>query len=728
MPITRPTFSETWYRVAELKPKLRSTVQTYRQHFRGKLYHVIQDPTSNQYFRLDDAGYYFTGLLDGTRSVSQVWDHCNEQLGDRAPTQGETIQLLSQLYSSNLLSPDLPPDATTLFDRRRKRIQREVRSYLMNLLFARIPIWDPDNFLEKWIRIGGLPFTWIGFAVWCVLIFLGFNSLTGEWERLFDQSNGVIAPSNLPLLYVCFAVIKFIHEMGHGFSCKKFGLTDHSGGEVHVLGIMLLVLVPVPYVDASSSWALRSKWKRALVGAAGMYVELAVAAMAAIVWANTADNTLIKQVAYNLMFIASVSTILFNANPLLRFDGYYILSDLCELPNLYQRSKEYLYYLVKRYVYGVRAPLNPARTNDEKPWLVVYAIAAFIYRIIISISIFMFVATQLFFIGVLMAIGGIVGFVVVPLVKFVHYLSVGPDLWRTRRRAVLWTLGTTAAVVGVIGAIPMPDRARAEGIVEPRHVAVMHAKTDGFVERVLATDHAVTAGEEPLVVAQNVELEKSRDELLAAIEEVRVQHRQAVRESPALAQSLAQRLAALGEQLDRVEQQLAELWLTSPINGRWVCFDYERYRGLYLKQGQPIGVVASVDDLIVRATADQYLGPRVESDVGVGGEVEFRVQGRPEWTLRGTIERIPPAGSAQLPSAALGYMAGGGMAVDPQDQTGTKTSERFFEVVIRPDADTDIPLMPGQRVVVRFTMNQKSPLLVQWYRTVRQVLQRRFAV
>ncbi len=728
MAITRPTFSETWYRVAELKPKLRSTVQTYRQHFRGKTYHVIQDPTSNQYFRLDDAGYYFTGLLDGRRTIAQVWDHCNEHLGDRAPTQGETIQLLSQLYSSNLLSPDLPPDATTLFDRRRKRIQREVRSYLSNLLFARIPLWDPDRFLERWVPIGGLAFTWAGFAVWCVIMFLGVNSLAGKWGDLFDQSNGVIAPGNLPLLYVCFAVIKFIHEMGHAFSCKKFGLTDHSGGEVHVLGIMLLVLVPVPYVDASSSWALRSKWKRALVGAAGMYVELAVAAVAAMVWANTTQYHVVHQIAYNVMFIASVSTILFNANPLLRFDGYYIMSDVFELPNLYQRSKDFLYYLIKKYVYGVRNPMSTARSNDEKPWLVIYAIAAFIYRIIISVSILMFVAEQLFFIGVMMAIGGVIGWVVVPLGKFVHYLSVGPELWRTRRRAVLWTVGTLAAVVGVLGAVPVPDRARAEGIVEPRRLAVMHAEADGFVRHVLESGRPVRAGVDPVVIADNLEMEKLRDELIASIEEVRVQYRQAVRENPALAQSLAQRIAAFQEQLDRAKEQLRLLQLPSPIDGQWVCFDHDRYDGVYLQRGKPIGLVASLDDLIVRAMADQYLGPRVETDIGIGGEVEFRVRGQPDLRVRGRIERIPPAGSVQLPSAALGYMAGGAVPVDTQDTTGTKASERFFEVVISPiDADR-VHLLPGQRVVIRFTMNRKAPLLAQWYRDVRQVIQRRFAV
>jgi putative peptide zinc metalloprotease protein len=728
MAVTRPTFSETWYRVAELKPKLRSTVQTYRQHFRGKTYHVIQDPTSNQYFRLDDAGYYFTGLLDGRRSIAQVWEHCNEQLGDRAPTQGETIQLLSQLYSSNLLSPDLPPDATTLFDRRRKRIQREVRSYLSNLLFARIPLWDPDRFLERWVPVAGLMFTWPAFVLWCVLMFLTFNSLTGRWSDLFDQSNGVISPANLPLLYICFAIIKFIHEMGHGFSCKKFGLTDHSGGEVHVLGIMLLVLVPVPYVDASSSWALRSKWKRALVGAAGMYVELAVAAIAALVWANSAQNTLTHQVAYNLMFIASVSTILFNANPLLRFDGYYIMSDVFELPNLYQRSKDYVYYLIKKYLYGVRNPTNPSRSSDEKPWLVVYAIAAFIYRIIISISILMFIAGQLFFIGLLMAIAGIVGWVIVPLGKWMHYLSVGPELWRTRRRAVLWTVGTIGGVIAVLGAVPMPDRSRAEGIVEPRHVAVMHAETDGFVRDVLVSGLQVTAGHEALVVADNFELQRLRDELTAAVAEVRVQYRQAVRENPALAQSLSQRMAALQEQLDRTNEQLADLTMTSPIDGRWISFDHEKYGGIYLQRGQAVGVVASLDDLIVRAIADQYLGPRVESDIGIGGEVEFRVRGQPDLRVRGRIERIPPAGAAQLPSAALGYMAGGALAVDPSDASGTKTSERFFEVVIRPIDAREGILLPGQRVVIRFTMNRRSPMLAQWYREVRQVIQRRFSV
>ena len=140
------------------------------------------------------------------------------------------------------------------------------------------------------------------------------------------------------------------------------------------MGIMLLVFMPMPYMDASSAWAFRSKWRRIAVSTSGMFVELAIAAVAAIVWSRTDPGARLNTFAYNVMFIASVSTLLFNANPLLRFDGYYILSDLLEIANLAPRSKQYLYYLTKRYAWGVRNPHNLANTAGAKLWRPVYGI------------------------------------------------------------------------------------------------------------------------------------------------------------------------------------------------------------------------------------------------------------------------------------------------------------------------------------------------------------------
>ena len=342
MSVERPTFSESWYRVADLHPRLRSTVQIHRQHFRGRTWHVVQDPTSNQFFRLNESAYHFVGMLDGLRTVGEVWRVCNEELGDSAPTQNEAVQLLGQLYTSNLLLGDLPPDAQTLFERYRKRVRREIQGRLVSFLFIRIPLLDPDHFLDSFVGVFGRVFTLFGFVLWIALMATGVYFLTGRSAELFDRANKVFDPNNLLWLYASFVLVKAFHEFGHAFSCKKFGKDAGSGGEVHVMGIMLLVFMPLPYVDASSAWALRRKYRRVIVGTAGMMVELGIAALAAIIWASTAQGAPIHKIAYNVMFIASVSTLLFNANPLLRYDGYYILSDLLEIPNLAQRSKDYL--------------------------------------------------------------------------------------------------------------------------------------------------------------------------------------------------------------------------------------------------------------------------------------------------------------------------------------------------------------------------------------------------
>ncbi|HUV39724.1 MAG TPA: PqqD family protein, partial [Planctomycetota bacterium] len=223
MSVERPTFSESWYRVAELRPRLRSTVQVYRQHFRGRMWHVLQDPGSNQFFRLNEPAYHFVALLDGHRPVAEVWRITNDELGDEAPTQGEVIQLLGQLYVSNLLQAELPPDAEAMFTRYQKRIRREIQGYLTNLLFVRIPLIDPDHFLNRWVGVFGRLFTPAGFVLWLGIIAVGLYYLAGRADDLFRGSMTVFNVANLPLLYGSMVFVKVLHEFGHAFACKRFG-------------------------------------------------------------------------------------------------------------------------------------------------------------------------------------------------------------------------------------------------------------------------------------------------------------------------------------------------------------------------------------------------------------------------------------------------------------------------------------------------------------------------
>jgi len=358
----RPTFSESWYRVVNLKPRLRATAQISRQFYRGDRWYVVRDPAGNQFHRLSDAAYKFVGLLDGRRTVGEAWELVGGQLEDDAPTQPEVIQILSQLFSANLVETDISPDATVLLRRHKKQMQRKMQGRLMNVLFPRIPIWDPNRFLTRWMPVVRPFISKLGAVLWLVMVISAIGALTSHWTELKTAASDSIDPKNWLYLWFTFVVIKFIHELGHAFTCRRFG------GEVHEMGIMFLVLVPTPYVDASTAWAFPNKWARMLVGAGGMMVELFFASIMAFVWIATHDShTLVSQIAYNAMLIASVTTIIFNANPLLRYDGYYMLSDFWEIPNLQQKSKDYTMGLIKRHIFRVKKPAAPSAAVSASP-------------------------------------------------------------------------------------------------------------------------------------------------------------------------------------------------------------------------------------------------------------------------------------------------------------------------------------------------------------------------
>ncbi|MFH1731039.1 MAG: efflux RND transporter periplasmic adaptor subunit [Planctomycetota bacterium] len=730
MPVDRPTFSESWYRVAELRPRLRSTVQVHRQHYRGRMWHVIQDPASNQFFRLSDPAYYFVALLDGRRTVADAWRIANDQLGDSSPTQGEAIQLLGQLYTTNLLGAELPPDATGLFRRYHKRVGREVRGYLMNLLFIRIPLFDPDHFLDRWLGIFGRVFSVGGFILWLALLAAGLYSVAGRGAELADRARGILDIENLPLLYVSLIVIKVFHEFGHCFACKKFGKQSGTGGEVHVLGVMFLIFTPLPYMDASSAWALRPKRHRVIIGAAGMMVELAVAAVAAIIWSQTAKTSAVHAVTYNMMFIASVSSLLFNGNPLLRFDGYYILSDLLEMPNLHQRSRGYIYYLIRKYVWGVRRVRTTAHTSGERWWLAIFAVASTAYRIIICIGIILFIASKLFFVGVILAVMAVATWVCVPLGKFARYLATHGELDRVRRRAVISTLAFLAAVIAGVGFVPAPDRYRIDGIAWPAQWASVHAGTDGFVRSVLRPSGEKVAKGDPLLRAENPALTSRRKQLQAELDEMKARKRLAQTQDVAAAQAIIRQIKALNEQIAWVDEELRSLTLRAPAAGTWIAPEIERSRNAFVRRGERVGLVASVDELIVRAMAGQEVAAELHEEIDIEKRdetrrVELRVKGRPDPMLTGRVVRIMPSGQKELPSPALGHLAGGSIQTETGDRGGTKALEPFFEVRIEPDSS--LGLLSRQRVVVRVEMPAK-PLAVQWWRAILRLFQRRFGI
>jgi len=725
MPVERPTFSESWYRVSELTPQLLGAVHVYRQHFRGRKWYVLQDPASHQFFRLNDAAYYFIAMLDGRRSVRQVWLHCTERWGDAAPTQGEVIHLLGRLYASNLLQGDLAPDAQALFKRYQKQLWRKVRGVLANLLSIRVPLWNPDRFLDRWVGVWGRCFTGYGWLVWCGIIAAGLWSVGGHTAALARNASGVLNPANLPLLYAALMVVKLLHEIGHGFACKHFGRQAGSGGEVHQMGVTFLVFTPLPFVDASSAWALRSKWQRIVVGASGMLVELAAASIAAMLWIHTAEGTALHAMAYNIMFIAGASSLVFNGNPLLRYDAYYMLLDLIEIPNLESRSRLYLYYLVKRYLYGVRQAHDPSHTRGEKGWLAFYAVASTICRVIVFTGIILFLGQTFFAIAVSAAAVMLSSWALSPLINWIRYLGTSPELNRQRGRAVLTSAAAAVALIVAVGLVRVPDRCRIEGVVEPRDYSVIHMQTAGFVRRFLDSGTQTGPDGPPLIEASSPELETQRVRLLADLRQLQVNRQMAQTREAAQVQIMDEKMVALQEQIERIDQELQGLALRSPLAGTWVAPDIDRITDRYLPRGRRIGVVANLDDLRIRAVAGQDVAGRLIKEAAPS--VDIRVKDQPDIELAGQIERIIPAGQERLPSAALGYSAGGSTQIVLDDASGRQTAEPFFEILVVPARQEPGQVRPGQTMVLRFETSAK-PLLVQGWRTLLQLFQQRFQI
>ncbi len=706
----RPTFSESWYRVADLRARLRGSAQISRQHYRGDRWYVVRDPAGNQFHRLSAAAYRFVGLLDGSRSVAEAWDLVGGQLADEAPTQNEVIQILTQLHAANLLETNITPDAQVLLRRHKRMVKQQWQGRLMNVMFPRIPLWDPDRFLCRWMPVVKPFLSWVGSLLWIAVVMSAVFMLVPKWPQLKTAASKATNPNNWPFLWATFVLIKLIHELGHAFSCRRFG------GEVHELGVMFLVFIPTPYVDASSAWSFPSKWAKMFVGAGGMIIELFVAAIMAFIWAKTAPGT-IHDLAYNTMLIASVSTVGFNANPLLRYDGYYILSDYLEIPNLRQKAQEYAMGLIKRHLFGVKSqqPLPPV---GQRVWLFIYAIASGIYRVFVGIMIIMVVSDRVPVLGVLMALGGIVTWLVVPIFKVSNYLLLDPELHRKRPIAIGWTSAAVAAAIILIGYVKMPQHYEAAGVLEPITKVVMHAEVPGQVVSIEKKHGDLVKQGDVILVCKDPELKARINGLAARREVLEINLEKAKATEEIQVKAVEAQIVAVDYELKLENRKFDALTIRAPIDGQLVSSELHNLQDKHLQMGEELLTIMDVSKLTVRAIVpkdDEALPikePGRIADVRLSSMRDRNIVGR-------VVDRLPTARD-EAP-ASLTYAGGGDIAADPSDKEGKRLLQPQFELFVDVD-NPDLIYVPGQRAWVRFTLSNR-PLAWQWGRRIGQLIQ-----
>ena len=711
-------YSDAWYRIAQARVSLLPGVRTSRQRYRERPWVVLEDAYAHRFFRITPEAHDFLLTLHQGVTVDEAWQAYLRQYPEQAPGQEEVVQLLSQLHVSNLLH--FSEGANNIeIDRRAGEVrQKELRGKLMSFLYFRIPLWDPDDFLTAMDRrLRWLP-AWLLVAFWLGLTLAAGSAVIANWSQIGDRAQGAFAWANLPWLYLCMAVMKVVHEICHGLVCKRYG------GRVHTFGLMFLVTTPLPYVDTTASWAFPNKWHRMLVSSAGMLADLFMAALGALVWASTGPG-LVNSLAFNVMLIGSVSSLLFNGNPLLRFDAYYVLADALDIPNFYQKSQQYWYYLTDRYLLGSHAARSPVDAPSEQKWLLMYTPVSLAYRLMVSYAIVIFVMDLWFALGLVMLIMTLYLLVIAPSWKGLSHL-LGPQVQAHRWRAWSGAGALIAAVSALVFVVPWPHSIQAQGVVQLSRFSVLYAPLDGRLERaVLGHGQTVAAGTplmwfDPTVISLEMEqTERERDELVA--QERAALARQAADVQPIVEQRLAkqQRLAELNRR-----RQLAVV--RAPHAGRFVAPEGGERQGSWLAQGTEMGHVLDPSQgyQFVAVVSQERARELFSSPAS---ELSVRLLGQADQVI--AVERLVllPYQRDRLPSAALGWLGGGDLPVSTQDSKGEKAAEEFFEVrmTIKADPDAPVVLAHGMRGVLRLGLPARS-LYDRVNESLRQLVQKRY--
>ncbi|NML24400.1 PqqD family peptide modification chaperone [Zoogloea dura] len=706
-------FSPHWYRVAGLHPRLRAHVGISRQIHRDEIWHVIADPVSGRYHRLNAAAYAFVGRCDGNRTIQAVADALLAEAPETALTQDEIVRLLVQLNQRGLIQCEVTPDVAAIFQRSDEE-RRQRRRQGINPLAFRVRLGNPGPLLKRFDRWRYVLFSWQSLLLWLLLLLAGgLVAATHRDELLAAGHTWLGTPRFLLLAWLLYPPMKALHELAHGLAVRRFG------GEVHHVGVSLLLLTPAPYVDASAASAMPRAGQRVVVSAAGIAAELAMTALALMVWA-TVQPGLVRDVALVVAIVGGTSTLLFNGNPLLRFDGYHVMCDAFDLPNLAPRSQAWWRHLVLNRLLGMAHVPSPEPGRGEGPWLFLYAPLSWLYRIVLSVAIVGWAGSLSILLGLL--VGGGLAFALVgkPLIGLWRDLLRMPLSDTDRRRAQGTAVALALAVLVVLAGVPLPFATVARGIVWIPEQARIRAGADGFITAFGAPHGAAVVAGQTLLTLHDPRLDADAAALASQLEGLQSDLHGAMQRDPVKVRDIEAGIRQASIQLERVRELQGLLSVEAGVGGYLAMPRQADLEGGFAPRGALLGHILTGQPAIVRVAVEQDSAALVRSTTR-SASVRFADAPGEAWPAR--LLRAVPAATETLPDAALADFAGGPFATDPADRDHLRTPRPVF--VFDLQVDGQLRETAGGRVWVRFDHGW-TPLAIQWGRQLKQVFLRHF--
>jgi putative peptide zinc metalloprotease protein len=703
-------FSSHWYRVAALRPRIAPHVRIERQRQRGDLWYLWSDEVGGRICRLNPAAYGLAARFDGQLDVQALWDARQRDDAD-AVTQDEFVELLVKLRERALIDFDQPADFAALLPHL-ERVSRPTRRF--NPLMWRITLGNPTRLLDRIAPLG--PYLFSRATLWLWLIGTGLLLMVAvmQWPALQAHAERWLSTPRYLLLALClYPPIKLMHELSHGLAVRRWG------GQVHEAGVTLMLLMPMPYVDASAASAFRDRRQRMAVSAAGIMAELFVAAIAMIGWLTLADGVP-RDAAFVALFIAGLSTLLFNANPLQRFDGYYLLTDALQLPNLGPRSRTFWGGLVRRR-FGAAPDADPmVLARGERPWLIAYAPLSLGWQVGIGISIAVWLGSM----------SSTLGAVAVAVLAWQWLLKPAGGAiahWRRLSRAgdpsaPSWRVAAVALglLVLVAVALPLPQHTLAQGVVWPPDHAQLRAESEGFVQAIHRSDGSAVQAGDLLLELRNPRLEAEFAQEEARVAALESELFQALHDDSARAQNLNEELDRARHARARIEERLRGLQVRAGATGQLVLPHADDLHDSFAKKGALLGYVLTAEATTVRVAIP-------DAQVALISEPTWSAQAwLADWqggAIDGVLVRDGSGAAPQLPSAALSTRHGGHIVTDPKDPHDMKTLAPIVLVDVSLPAHHDARI--GIRAWVRFNQGN-APLAAQLLRWGRLVMLQRF--
>jgi len=694
-----------------LAVRMRPDLEVTTQEYQGRTYWIVKDPLALKYFRFEEPELAILQMLDGRTSLDELCEQFQRRFAPQQVTRGELSRLTAMLHRSGLLLAEAPGQGDQLRSRAAEQRGQWWLGKLSNLLAFRLRGVDPDAWLSwldgccGWIFSAPAVMAALGLMLAALLL------IAAEFEVFCSRLpafHEFFAAKNWLALAVTLAVTKILHEFGHGLACKRFG------GECHEMGLMLLVFTPCLYCNVTDSWMIPSKWKRAAVGAAGMYVELILASLATLAWWYSRPG-LVNGLCLNVMFVCSVSTILFNANPLMRFDGYYILADLLEIPNLRQKASQLLSRKLAAWFLGTTEPHDPFLPKRHAWLFVIYSVASAAYGWLVTFSIFWFLYQVLEpyglkIIGQLLAVAMVSMLVLTPLWRLVKVFQIPGRVQRVKKGRATVMFSLTAAAIGAALLVPLPYYVPCQFYVQPRGATNVYVDVPGEVKRIFVAGGVVEEGQ-PILELENADartaeqsLISQRDQVAAQLEALR-QQAHTNEESQLDLAAARQSLAALEEQLDQRREQNRRLIVRAPAAGvllppvtrqspsteaktlpTWSGRPLDvRNVGAYLEASTTVGRIVRPKEfeaiLAIAQEELEFLGP--------GQSVDLYPAGLPGEKLAGSIELLSHQEMQAVP-AALSLKAGGNLATRTDEQGAERPVDVAYQASVPLDDDSGL--------------------------------------